>query len=265
MTEINNPAGRLLNIVNAGKQKPGEKQAAEIWADLLSVPIQDKSLLLRRVGHVMALPFQIRERFEDLVNLDQKIYLKWLPNVEVSFSMLNFKIAWKQFIERFDPSIMYGMEICSDLLSRESPEQTAEENLLADLKNIVEELLQSIESEELAPDLRVFIYEHLIKIKYSIEEYQIQGITPLKEEFQSIVGSVTLNPELYKKSQDTKLGRKFWEAMGKLALVVTVTVGVIQIGKDTISLLPSGESSVEGEVIQNGGSHDKDDNSAIEV
>ena len=88
MTQTNNPAGRLLNIINAGKRLPGDKQSAENWAQLLTVPIEDKSLLLRRVGYVMALPSQIRDQFEELHNLDKKIYLKWLPSVEASFSIL---------------------------------------------------------------------------------------------------------------------------------------------------------------------------------
>ena len=71
-----------------------------------------------------------------------------------------FQIPWKQFIGKYDKSVIYGMEICSDLLSRECPEQVAEENLLSKLKEQLEELLNSIDSETLDEDLRKFIYEN---------------------------------------------------------------------------------------------------------
>ena len=269
MTETNNPAGRLLNIINAGKKAPGDKQAAEIWAELLTVPISDNSLLLRRVGYVMALPSQIREQFEELNNLDKKIYLKWLPSVEASFSILNFQMPWKQFIERFDGSVIYGMEICSDLLSRERPEKVAEEDLLSELKNAVDELISKSNSEEIEIDLRKILYGHLLRIKLAIEEYQIRGIVPLEEEFHTVLGEVVLNPDIYKESKRSGFGRKFWDTMGKLALVVTVTVGAIQIGHETISLLPTGEDSIdgafEGEVIENETPEQDQDDTAIQV
>jgi len=235
----NNPAQRLYEIIKDGKQKPREKAAEEVWAELLGVPKKDKSLLLRRVGYVMALPAAIRESVSAISNIDHEVYLKWLPQVEASFSVLNFQMQWTQFIDRFDGAVVYGLEICSDLLSRQNPEKTLPANTIADLHVHVEELLKEVEGTELPEDVKKYISEHLFNIKSALDEYILLGITPLEREFYATIGSIIINRNIYKQSQESQTGKKFWKLMSNLALMISIAVGTIQIGKDTISLLPT--------------------------
>lgn len=238
MAVSNNPAGRLHALLSEGKSKQKDKRASEIWAELLNVPKEDTGLLLRRVGHVMTLPSRIKEAMSYVDDLDHSIYLRWLPRVESSFSILNFQMAWKQFIERFDGEVMYGIEICSDRLSRDRPEKVVDESRLESLYGKVNALLGELESIDLEPGTWFFIYDNLVKIKEAIEEYKVQGIKPLEAVFEQTIGEVVLMPEKYQRSQKSEEGRKFWEVMGYLAIVVTITAGTIQIGKDAVSILP---------------------------
>jgi len=238
----NNPAGRLHALLREGQSKPKDKPASEIWAEILDVPKEDTGLLLRRVGHVLSLPSSVKEAMSYVDDLDHNIYLRWLSRVEASFSILNFQMAWKQFIERFDGEIMYGIEICSDRLSRERPEKTADQTLLENLLAKVNELLDDLDNTELDANVWFYIYDHLIKIKEAIEEYKIRGIKPLEAVFEQTVGGVVLSPELYQNSQKTPSGKRFWEVMGYLAIVVTITASSIQIGKDVVSILPPPEA-----------------------
>lgn len=100
---------------------------------------------MRRVGHVLSLPSSIKEAMSYVDDIDRDIYLRWLPRVETSFSILNFQMAWRKFIERFDGEIMYGIEICSDRLSRERPEKIADEKLLSNLLEKVNQLLSELD------------------------------------------------------------------------------------------------------------------------
>lgn len=124
MESLNNPASRLLSIIKDGQQKSNTIISIDIWSEILSVPKENRALLLRRIGYVMALPLQIREKIYNIDNIDPKTYLKWLPRVENSFNMLNFQVPWKTFINNFDGTVMYGMEVCADLLSRRNPDKT---------------------------------------------------------------------------------------------------------------------------------------------
>jgi len=238
----NNPAGRLHALLNEGKNKQMDKQASEIWSEILNVPKEDTGLLLRRVGHVLSLPSSVKEAMSYIEDLDHNIYLRWLSSVEASFSILNFQMQWKQFITRFDGEVMYGIEICSDRLSRERPEKTADENNLENLLEKVNELLTELDGTDLDANVWFYIYDHLIKIKEAIEEYKIRGIKPLEAVFEQTIGGLVLTPEIYQKSKDTNSGKRFWEVMGYLAIVVTITASSIQIGKDVVSLLPKPET-----------------------
>ena len=243
MKTSNNPAGRLHSLLVAGQAKSLRgKPVSEIWAKILEVSHEDTGLLLRRVGHIMSLPSNIKEAMSYIDDLDHSIYLRWLPQVESSFSILNFQMPWQDFIDRFNGEIMYGIEICSDRLSRERPEKTANEELLAGLSEKVNGLLSELDSTELSDNAWLYIHDHLVRIKEAIEEYRIRGIKPLESAFQQAVGGVVLSPEIYQESQRTQKGKRFWEIMGYLALVVTITVGSIQIGKDVVSILPSPET-----------------------
>ena len=190
----------------------------------------------------MALPSSIKEAMSYIDDMDHSIYLRWLPEVEASFSILNFDMQWKNFIDRFNGEIMFGIEVCSDRLSRERPEKTANEDLLADLSKKVNELLSEIDSADLSGNVWLYIHDHLVRVKEAIEEYRIRGIEPLESAFQQAVGGVVLSPEIYKETQRSQKGKRFWEIMGRLAIVVSLTVGSVQIGKDVVSLLSPPET-----------------------
>lgn len=185
----------------------------------------------------MALPGAIKAEIEQLPNIDHQLHLKWLPSVETSFSLLNFQIPWKQFIERFDGEVIYGIQVCGDALSRNRPEKVADPKLLEGLLKKIIELLAELEKAELSPETRAFMFEHLLLVKNACEEYQIRGIKPLEAEVERLTGALALSPWVWIQSRDSSFGRKFWAAMGNLALVTTIVVGQIQIGHEIFDAL----------------------------
>ena len=252
MDKNNNPAGRLHSLLIQGKAQTPNVHASEVWAELLNVPEDDKSLLLRRVGQVMTLPSSVKEAMSHIDDLNHDIYLKWLPRVETSFSVLNFQIQWKQFIDRFDAEIMYGIEICADRLARERPEKTVDENQLELLLEKVNELLEELESTEMDNKLWFYLYDNLVRVKEGIEEYKVCGIKPLEASFERAVGNTVLTPNIYKECQNTDIGKSFWEFMSKLAIVITIAQGAIQIGNEQVFLIPeiNGNSDDQEKVIE---------------
>lgn len=247
MSNNNNPAGRLHNLLKEGHKKAKDQPAQAIWSDLLNVK-NDNGLLLRRVGFLMALPSNIKTSMSYIDDINHDIYLRWLPRVETAFSILNFQIKWDQFIKRFDGEIMYGIEICSEMLSRECPEKVINEEQLNVLLTKVDELLEELDKSEFSNDVWLFIYDHLLLIKEAIEEYSIRGIKPLENIFEQTIGGVALTPQIYKESRKSKKGLKFWEVMGCLAIAVTITNGSIQIGQEIVNLLPEPPVVLQNEI-----------------
>ena len=240
MENINNPAARLLTVLKQGKMKSYmDKQASEAWANILSVEPKNKSILLRRIGYVMALPVSIKENIEQLDDVDNALLLKWMPKVENAFSMLNFQTPWKSFISIMDEAVIYGIEICADTLSRKLPEDTVKEDDLSKLLVEADDLIEKLSSTNIDRELHDYIFENLLDIKNAIEEYRIRGIKPLKDKVHSTLGELYLTPEIYHKNQSDPIGKKFMKIMGGLAILVTVSNGCIQIGKDIVSLIPN--------------------------
>lgn len=223
-------------------------RAAEAWACLLHVPKDNNSLLLMRVGHVMALPDSIRTTAYSISDIDHQIYLKWLPQVESALRVLNFETGWSEFINRFDGAVMYGLEICSDLLSRQRPEKTIEQESIESLRQQVDELLSATLNTALPEDIKSFIVTHASQIKIALEEYSLLGFGPLEHHVHTVVGALSFHPGLYERSKETEAGAGFWRFMGNVAVIVTVAAGAHQIGKDFFYLLSSPDTLLKSDV-----------------
>lgn len=78
---LNNPAGRLLALVEEARRVGKPDQAGrEVWRAVLHAE-EDDALYLRRFGIVMALPDEIRAAVESL-DVNQELHLRGLPNIE---------------------------------------------------------------------------------------------------------------------------------------------------------------------------------------
>jgi hypothetical protein len=222
MVELNNPAARFLELLKKGQSKGKEEQCVKIWRELLQVPEDDNGLLLRRIGYVWELPSLIASNIRELPDVNHDIYLKWLPRVNASIGMMNFQNAWKSFIDRFDAEILYGIEICADVLSRSRPEKTVSDSTIKELKERVSKLIEQFSTEGFPAPIAQFITERLEEIRSALEEYSYRGPAPLESAIENTVGKVVVSPELYQESHSSGFGKKFWEFMGYLAVTVTV-------------------------------------------
>ena len=251
MLQLNNPAGRLLNIIQTGRRQPGEKQAAEVWANILRVPVDSKSELLRRIGLVLSLPSEISEKISNIEEIDSPVYLKWVPKVEQAFSILNFQIQWKQFIAHFDPSVEYGLEICSEVLSRSLPEKTADEEKIEQIISQIEGLITFIEGDNIDLITKKFILNSLQSILKSLHEINIAGLHQVEKEFNSIIGAIVINNNYNLDSGKSESVSKFWKIITGISLILSISANAIMIGEKAMSLLPENPQNIEGEVNQN--------------
>jgi len=125
------------------------------------------------------------------------------------------------------------------------PELILKKDEIEKIKNDAEELLHEIISSNIDKDLKQCLVDHIEEIKNAIEEYELEGIVPLRKAFESTVGSISIQPKIYQKLKNTKHKEKFWTILAHVALILSIAVGTIQIGKDTIALLTAPETNVE--------------------
>ena len=242
MSEINNPAGRLQTIVESGRGQPKDHRAFQVWPTILGIEERGKSDLLRHVGSVMTLPADIQEQIKQIGGIDHDLFLRWAPKVESAFSALNLQSRWGQFIDKFDGEVMYGIELCSHTLSQNSPQTNVDHAQVGSLLLEVNELLNEVvNSSNINAHLRRFIIGRLRDVRIALEEYQVLGSRAIEKEVEALIGAITRRPDLWKESRKTTVGDKFWRFMGRVAVVMTISVGTIQIGSNTVNMLSNPE------------------------
>lgn len=237
MAQSNNPAQRLLTILDAARKYPDGK-AEDAWSVLLSVEQGDKPQLLRRLGLLLDLPYQIKEQIMNINDIQHDVYLKWMPAVQTSFSSINLGRNFNEFRNPLSDHTIYGLEVCSELLSRHSAEKILNPADLQKLGSEVTGLLDLLHDADLAPDLKLFIVTRLDEIHQAILDYEFAGPKPLRRVVESVVGSVLFEKEKYGRFARTEHHKAFWTIIGRAALIVTIVSGTLQITDGLKKLLP---------------------------
>ena len=234
----NNPAGRLLNIIEEGKRQPLDKAIYEIWSILLSVPPNNITLLLKRLAYVVSLIDEIEHRIKSVNDINHDIFLEWMHNARSAFKDLNLHRPWRFFIESFDEKVIYGLKICADILSRKKPERIVDENLLLDIMEEVDSLITQINDSNFDYNLKDFLLEKLLNIKYALEEYKIKGIKSLENIINSTIGSILIHRNCYEEIQKEDIGSKLWNIINRLVTITNLAQGLDQLFHQIIPMLP---------------------------
>ncbi len=158
----------------------------QVWSELLLVPPDNRSALLFCLAEVLTLPAEIRKRVESDSSIGHEVYLKWLPSVEAALSILHLDQQWAQCIDKFDASVIYGIEVVDELLSRTQAEQTLDTDQLKQIHDEVSSLLKEVyAAADLDPAIRNFIIHHLEAVERAILNYRLRGAAPLRREVEA--------------------------------------------------------------------------------
>lgn len=240
MSTGSNPAGRFLRLLEAGKKLQPAKNAGEAWAELLGVPLDNKPLLFRRLARVIELPAIIRSRVERIPDINPAPYLLWLPDVEKAFTGMAFDKPRQRFIQSIERATLHGLAVCDEILSRHYPEREIDEGLVQKLRDECQLLFTEVLESDLAPEVRAYILKHLDLIDQALVDSVFQGAEPLEAAIRQTLGSVLFQKSIYKQTQQEPCGRRFWELMGKVAILVKVAEGAAKLIEMAAKALPGG-------------------------
>lgn len=225
---INNPAARLLSLINQGKSA-GFKASniANAWCILLNVSGNDHQKILNRIGYVISIPDKIEEQIKELGELSPKIYLKYINNIKWALhGGFNYQQQWSTVTDKFTREVMDNLEVLSDVLSRNFGEKTVENEELKYILDDIDFLMDSIQSIAISNELRNLISDQLIKLKSSIEEYPICGIVPIQQNLLATITQITF----IKTDKETE--SVIWKRIAKIAMIVGIVSSVVTIAKN---------------------------------
>lgn len=226
---LNNPAGRLHQLLVEAQQIKNNSPIADGWRTLLKIEGKSIADLLERLAPVLRLPHQAKAAVLALENENHNLLLRWLPKVESAFSIINLQAPWEQFKVHLDPTTMYSLEVCGDRLSVRSPEGAIETETLNTILGQTRDLRGEVAAADLDRVLKDFLLRHLGEIEYAIENYRVRGTPGIQQAMRQSVGEIFTRPEVAAKVGQTSFGKRFVAIVLAINTVVSFGGNVARI------------------------------------
>jgi len=239
MTKFENPAERLLHIIEEGKKHAGGRVNKSVWMDLLNVPDDHEPILLSRIGKTMALIGEISEALTSLDDINPDRYLGWVPTISAAFSEQNLNGHWITFIGKINDHTINYLSNTADILGSQGFNKSFDINEIQNISESIAEIITEIKSSDLPENVKVYMVSKLREILLAIDEYQITGAGPIIQVVESVFGHMVLNQEFRDCSKENPAASKFWDVMGKIVLVTTFVIGGLQIPNEVKKYLPA--------------------------
>lgn len=231
-----NPAARLLKILQDGKEIKAEVKCRDAWNNLLGVERSEPALLMSRLGKLMELPDLIIKDIKENYPNQKNSHKHWSLKVNAAFMQQNLNGVWKEFITHIDDHTISYLSMSADLLDMKTSTQIISESELSDIRNKVDELLNEAIGLDLDQNFRSYIIHYLRKIITAIDEYRISGAIPISEVIESTFGHAFVDENYRKSMSGTEFGAKVVSVLGAVAATVTIAVGLPQL-PDTFQYL----------------------------
>lgn len=232
-----NPADRLLSILEEGCTQPKNNPCLHTWGVLLKCP-NNSSLLMQKLGKVMELPRlavnAITESFPDQVTTTRH----WVNQIDSAFTRQNFHANWDSFINHIDSHTISYLSLSATLLSQKSNTKLIDEADLVSVRESLDKLLSDVIESSIDGEVKKFLVHALRKLIEGIDDYRITGAVSLLESIAATLGYAFLDKHYKTFLSDSELGKRLLDTLTAMANVVTVAVGLPQLTQ-AIALLSS--------------------------
>ncbi|ELN2579005.1 hypothetical protein RY966_004815 [Enterobacter kobei] len=227
MTElkIDNPAQRLLDILEAGKSYPKTDGCRAVWQQILLVEGMEEQHLLTRLARVMELPGRIVQVREDNFAILRGKSTYWKTRVDRAFVSQGLNSTWSTFQDHIDDRTLTELGMLSDLFETRGAHAGIEAEEIDALLERIRQLRSEIRESGLSATMKTLLLKQIAQIQEALESYSISGVEPVMDAVQSTLGLAVLHPEYrneIKKGTDSQFGDKISDLLSDVANVVTV-------------------------------------------
>lgn len=223
-----NPALRLLGLLNKAKTIDANKASVNAWEALLDAK-SDRALLLSRMGKMLALPQQIASVLSNSVDAPPESVQHIANQLFAAFTTHKFNEKWEVFTARIDVHMLNYLALASTLLETRNPTKRLDDEELTSLRENFSNLLERIRLYEIESHLKSYIVMQLHDLIAALDDYFITGAAPILECVEATVGHAYLDPGYKSFLNDHELGQSLLQCLAAAANLVTVVVGVPQL------------------------------------
>lgn len=223
--KIDNPAQRLLDILEAGKTYSQGTNCREVWVLLLQAQLNNEQHLLSRLARVMELPGRIVQVREDHFSALRGKSMYWKSCVDNAFVSQSLNNTWQSFMQHIDARTLSELSMLSDLFETRGAHAAMQSDEIDALLERLTELRNEIREADLPLTMKTLLLKQLSQIQEALETYSISGVEPVMDAVQSTLGLAVLNPEYRQeisKGTDSRFGEKISDLLSDVANVVTV-------------------------------------------
>lgn len=243
-----NPAARLLSILERGLEHKNEINCRTVWCQLLHVEKSDHAMLMGRIGKVMSLSTDIIESLNTIGGVKVERYLHWVKPIENAFIKNDLNSQWGGFRNHINEHVINYLSMTSDFLSHKRPEPLLEKPALDSILSNARELIDEIRRSDIPPQVKDFMIKQLHRVCLAVEEHSINGSESVSRAVEGAFGYGVLHAEAVDLAKTNTIAKKFWQSMANIALIISISNGVQQLAPPIMKLLPEinfGESTVD--------------------
>jgi hypothetical protein len=250
---IDNPAGRLHQILLKAKHIAERGEARIGWAKVFDIPLLDNNVLSpegekQLIESMIQLRILVDETEQSLRRIDgiPERYFRPFPRITRT-PLTDLGLPFGNYINSITEGDLTVLEFCADKLSDNRPEGLVDEEQLKSLLTDVNNLFNEVNSSKLPSDLKKFILQQLEMIHSAIQQYRIRGIERLREVLSTSLGAIIVNGELVKAGSKTEEVSRFSQIFYSFVSIVSfaskATPLIEPISKVVRLLLPGEHNS----------------------
>lgn len=219
--KIDNPAQRLLDILESGREHAVHLNCRSVWKKILDVRQDNEQLLLSRLAKALELSGRIIQVRENHFSSLRGNSNHWKTRVEKAFMAQSLNSTWESFIQHIDTHTISELAMLSDLFESRGAHATMKGEEIETLIERIAELRAEIRTSDLSADMKSLLLRQLSQIQDALESYDISGIEPVLDAVQSTIGLTALNLGYRSELKDGQFSTKISQLLTDASNAVT--------------------------------------------
>jgi hypothetical protein len=228
LNNFDNPAKRLLLVLQEGRGKPASEQCRNVWHQLLASD-GNEAMLMSRLGKIMTLPGEIVQAYARHYPNQGGTWKHWFTQVNHAFAQQQLAGPWQSFITHIDDHTLTYLGMTADMLANKDYVEVLQADELELLRIEVSELLTETLQSDLEPKVKDVIARHLQRLLVALDEYKLTGALPVLDAVEGGIGHIAFDKKYEEALKNTTVGQRFVTILTTAANLVTVVVGLPQL------------------------------------
>lgn len=223
--KIDNPAQRLLEILESGKRSNNQENCRDVWRRILVVTGSDEQTLITRLAKVMQLPARISQVMNDHFPAPRWKSTHWQQQIDKAFYSQELNGIWQKFNSHIDAQTLSELGLLSMTFETRGAHSSFNSDHVETLLLRIRELHEEIRNSELSVSMKSILLRQLYKIQEALESYSISGIEPVMDAVQSTLGLAVIDAEYREeisKGAESKFGEKMSDLLSDVANMITI-------------------------------------------